>query len=241
MGLPQRGTIEVLVRVLQDGSVPKQVVCETLAKIGAEELLLEIAKGSPRNDFKIKQSAISSFASVRLTSTFLPLLLEELLKSSRDPRVETRELCLLTLATLRERVHEEERKNVGSHLSSTSSEEGEGDIGNGRSGNVCPASSYFQTKKLLPFYYFFLDDPSAKIRGLASQNLLSLGAQAELLFIEGMTKGQPLTKIECIRCLAQLGVQNFRAIVLGLRDPDSRVRKAASDSIVDTFRPEEIV
>ena len=41
--------------------------------------------------------------------------------------------------------------------------------------------------------------------------------------------------------MAQLGVQNFRAIVLGLRDPDPRVRKAASDSIVDTFRPEEII
>ena len=104
LGLPQRGTIDILVRVLQDGSVPKQVVCETLAKIGAEELLLEIVKGSPKNDFKLRQSAIASFASVRLTSPLLPLLLEELLKSSRDVRVETRELCLLTLATMRERV-----------------------------------------------------------------------------------------------------------------------------------------
>ena len=77
-------------RILQDGSVPKQVVCETLAKIGAEELLLEIVKGSPKNDFKLRQSAIASFASVRLTSTLLPLLLEELLKCSRDSRVETR-------------------------------------------------------------------------------------------------------------------------------------------------------
>lgn len=36
VGFPQRGTIEILVRILQDGSVPKQVVCEALAKIGAE-------------------------------------------------------------------------------------------------------------------------------------------------------------------------------------------------------------
>ena len=34
--------------------MPKQVVCEALAKIGAEELLLEIARGSSRNDVKVK-------------------------------------------------------------------------------------------------------------------------------------------------------------------------------------------
>ena len=54
-------------------------------------------------------------------------------------------------------------------------------------------------------------------------------------------QGATLDKNIVERCLAQLGVQNFRAIVLGLRDPDPRVRKAAFHSIVDTFRPEEIV
>ena len=101
--------------------------------------------------------------------------------------------------------------------------------------------SYFQTKNLLPFYYCFLDDSSQKIRSIAAESILSFGSQSELIFIEGMTKGQPLAKIECIRCLGKLGVQNFRALVLGLRDEDERVKKAASSTILGNFTCEDIV
>ena len=56
-----------------------------------------------------------------------------------------------------------------------------------------------------------------------------------------MTKGTSLTKIECIRCLGKLGVQNFRAIVLGLRDENPKVRTASADTILDNFSAEEII
>jgi hypothetical protein len=56
-----------------------------------------------------------------------------------------------------------------------------------------------------------------------------------------MTKGLPLAKIECIKCLGRLGVQNFRALVLGLRDEDERVKRAASATILGCFTPEDIV
>ena len=55
--------------------------------------------------------------------------------------------------------------------------------------------SYLTQKHLLPLFYCFLDDPAAKIRNLAAQNILSFGPQAELIFIEGITKAQPLAKI----------------------------------------------
>ena len=97
---------------------------------------------------------------------------------------------------------------------------------------------YFQAKKLLPFYYSFLDDNSSRIRAIAAENILSFGSQAELIFIEGMTKGQPLARMECIRCLAKLGVQNFRAVVLGLRDKDERVQRSAEYAILDNYRIE---
>jgi HEAT repeat protein len=37
---PQNSTVEQLLRTLQDGSIPKATVCESLARMGAEELLL---------------------------------------------------------------------------------------------------------------------------------------------------------------------------------------------------------
>jgi len=40
--------------------------------------------------------------------------------------------------------------------------------------------------------------------------------------------------------LGLLGAQNFRAIVLGLRDDDERVRKAACNTILNNFSVGEI-
>lgn len=89
---------------------------------------------------------------------------------------------------------------------------------------------------MVPFYYCFLEDLSSRIRGMAVEALLSFGDRAELLFIEGLTRGGVLTRMECVRCLGRLGVQNFRAMILGLRDTEERVQRAAGDAILDNFR-----
>lgn len=39
-------------------------------------------------------------------------------------------------------------------------------------------------------------------------------------------------RCECVKGLAQMGAQNFRAILFGLRDPDQRVRIATSAAII---------
>lgn len=41
--------------------------------------------------------------------------------------------------------------------------------------------------------------------------------------------------------MGQLGVQNFRAIVLGLRDADDRVRRVAGDVILDCYELREVL
>lgn len=56
-----------------------------------------------------------------------------------------------------------------------------------------------------------------------------------------MTKGNSLTKMECIKALGVLGVQNFRAIVLGLRDEEEMVRRVACETIMSKFRVEEVL
>lgn len=61
------------------------------------------------------------------------------------------------------------------------------------------------------------------------------------MFIEGLTRGGVLTRMECVRCLGRLGVQNFRAMILGLRDSEEKVRRVAGDTILDHFMVEEIV
>ena len=53
---------------------------------------------------------------------------------------------------------------------------------------------------------------------MAAEAIFTFGGQAELIFIEGMTKGNSMVRVESAKGLAKLGVQNFRALILGLRD-----------------------
>ena len=97
-------------------------------------------KGSNKNDFKLREAIISSFEFSSLRSPLINVIVEELLRYSRDARIETRELCLLILNSLRQKVEAKGGESI----------------------------SYFQTKNLLPFYYCFLDDASQKIRSIAA-------------------------------------------------------------------------
>ena len=84
--------------------------------------------------------------------------------------------------------------------------------------------SYFKSKTILPFYYKFLDDPCSEIRDLALSLILEFGSYAELVLIEGMTKGRANCKIQCAKGLGLRGIQNFRALLLGMRDMSEKVR-----------------
>lgn len=75
---------------------------------------------------------------------------------------------------------------------------------------------------------------------MAAEAIFSFGGQAELIFIEGMTKGNPMVRVESAKGLARLGIQNFRALILGLRDDDISVRKTASTVILNSFTPEDV-
>ena len=85
--------------------------------------------------------------------------------------------------------------------------------------------SYFKQKNILPFYYNFLDDSCVEIREAALKFMLEFGSYAELVLIEGMTKGKVNCKVQCAKGLGQRGVRNFRALLLGMRDPHEKVRK----------------
>ena len=61
-----------------------------------------------------------------------------------------------------------------------------------------------------------------------------------MIFIEGMTKGNPMVRVESAKSLGKLGVQNFRALILGLRDEDQTVRKTTSEAILSNFSPEDV-
>jgi hypothetical protein len=55
-----------------------------------------------------------------------------------------------------------------------------------------------------------------------------------------MTKGRTNCRIQCAKGLGLRGIQNFRALLLGMRDLREKVRTSCCDSILDNFELEEI-
>lgn len=93
----------------------------------------------------------------------------------------------------------------------------------------------------MPFYYNFLDDPCVEIRNLALNLVLDFGSYAELVLIEGMTRGSINCKLQCAKGLGLRGVHNFRALLLGMRDINEKVRRECCSSILQNYNLHDIV
>jgi hypothetical protein len=53
-----------------------------------------------------------------------------------------------------------------------------------------------------------------------------------------MTKGKFYCKLQCVKGLALRGVQNFRALILGMRDSNEKIHKLCGKLILDKFTVE---
>jgi hypothetical protein len=56
-----------------------------------------------------------------------------------------------------------------------------------------------------------------------------------------MTKGRVNCKIQCAKGLAKKGVQNFRALILGIRDHHEKVRIQCTKSILEHFAIQDVI
>ena len=102
--------------------------------------------------------------------------------------------------------------------------------------------TYLKKKNIIPFYYEKLKDKDINIQGYAINCIKSLGAEGELIFIEGFTKDSNyLTRINCGLGLADNGIQNMRTLLLGLQDKNKNVRNAIEKVIIVKMPISEVV
>lgn len=74
------------------------------------------------------------------------------------------------------------------------------------------------------------------------EGILDLGPQGELLFIEGLTRdSNPVVRIHCAIGLSMIGASTIRTLLVGLLDPDQRVRATVSNSLVSRVKISSIV
>ena len=88
----------------------------------------------------------------------------------------------------------------------------------------------------------YVQDKDINIQGYAINCIKSLGAEGELIFIEGFTKDSNyLTRINCGLGLADNGIQNMRTLLLGLQDKNKNVRNAIEKVIIVKMPISEVV
>ena len=84
--------------------------------------------------------------------------------------------------------------------------------------------TYLKPRHILPFFYYFLQDSSLKIRKMAMRSIFAFGPQGELIFIEGLTKDRSVViRQQCAKGLSLYGPKSFRVLLFGLRDIEESV------------------
>ena len=207
-----KNIIPYLVNLLKESAINKQLIAETIVKLGieGENALLLLMNSEPDNNYKLKSAVIRAYSLADITSPNIDFILESIFKQCNNEFPVVRKSCIFTIHELAERAQE----------------------------NI----TYLKKKNIIPFYYEKLKDKDINIQGYAINCIKSLGAEGELIFIEGFTKDSNyLTRINCGLGLADNGIQNMRTLLLGLQDKNKNVRNAIEKVIIVKMPISEVV
>ena len=207
-----KNIIPYLINLLKESAINKQLIAETIVKLGieGENALLLMMNSEPDNNYKLKSAVIRGYSFADITSPNIDFILESIFKQSNNEFPAVRKACIFTIHELAERAQE----------------------------NI----TYLKKKNIIPFYYEKLKDKDINIQGYAINCIKSLGAEGELIFIEGFTKDNNyLTRINCGLGLADNGIQNMRTLLLGLQDKNKNVRNAIEKVIIVKMPISEVV
>ena len=207
-----KNIIPYLTNLLKESPINKQLIAETIVRMGieGENNLLLIMNSEPDSNYKLKSAVIRSYIYADITSPNIDFILESIFKLGNNEFTSVRKACIFTIHELASRANE--------------------------------SITYLKKKNIIPFYYEKLKDKDVNIQGYAINCLKSLGPEGELIFIEGFTKDNNyLTRINCGLGLADSGIQNMRTLLLGLQDKNKNVRNAIEKVMIVKMPISEVV
>jgi HEAT repeat protein len=207
-----KNIIPYLINMLKESPINKQLIAETIIRMGieGENNLLLMMNSEPDSNYKLKSAVIRSYSYADITSPNIDFILESIFKLGNNEFPSVRKACIFTIHELASRANE----------------------------NI----TYLKKKNIIPFYYDKLKDKDLNIQGYAINCLKSLGPEGELVFIEGFTKDNNyLTRINCGLGLADSGIQNMRTLLLGLQDKNKNVRNAIEKVMIVKMPISEVV
>ena len=207
-----KNIIPYLINLLKESPINKQLIAETIVRMGieGENNLLLMMNSEPDSNYKLKCAVIRGYSFADITSPNIDFILESIFKLGNNEFPSVRKACIFTIHELASRANE----------------------------NI----TYLKKKNIIPFYYDKLKDKDLNIQGYAINCLKSLGPEGELVFIEGFTKDNNyLTRINCGLGLADSGIQNMRTLLLGLQDKNKNVRNAIEKVMIVKMPISEVV
>ena len=207
-----KNIIPYLINLLKESPINKQIIAETIVRMGieGENNLLLLMNSEPDSNYKLKSAVIRGYSYADITSPNIDFILENIFKLGNNEFASVRKACIFTIHELASRANE----------------------------NI----TYLKKKNVIPFYYDKLKDKDLNIQGYAINCLKSLGPEGELVFIEGFTKDNNyLTRINCGLGLADSGIQNMRTLLLGLQDKNKNVRNAIEKVMIVKMPISEVV
>ena len=207
-----KNIIPYLTNLLKESPINKQLIAETIVRMGieGENNLLLIMNSEPDSNYKLKSAVIRSYIYADITSPNIDFILESIFKLGNNEFTSVRKACIFTIHELASRANE--------------------------------SITYLKKKNIIPFYYEKLKDKDVNIQGYAINCLKSLGPEGELVFIEGFTKDNNyLTRINCGLGLADSGIQNMRTLLLGLQDKNKNVRNAIEKVMIVKMPISEVI
>ena len=207
-----KNIIPYLINLLKESPINKQLISETIVRMGieGENNLLLMMNSEPDSNYKLKSAVIRGYSYADITSPNIDFILESIFKLGNNEFPSVRKACIFTIHELASRANE----------------------------NI----TYLKKKNIIPFYYDKLKDKDLNIQGYAINCLKSLGPEGELVFIEGFTKDNNyLTRINCGLGLADSGIQNMRTLLLGLQDKNKNVRNAIEKVMIVKMPISEVV
>lgn len=201
-----------LVKLLKESPINKQIVAQTLVRLGleGESVLLKIMGEEPDSNYKLKSAIIRAFSLADINSTNADFIIEYVFRQGKNGNPIVRREALFTIKVLADKAEEK--------------------------------LTYLKRRNVIPFYYDKLKDKDLGIQRNAIACIVGLGPQGELIFIEGLTRDpNPIIRSNCAIGLAELGVHTLRTLLVGLHDENAEVRKVVERAIVNQMNIRDVL
>lgn len=206
--------MEKLKKAQKDGSINREVVCETILRLkGGDLVQIELMQENLSDPIVLK-AIVKVFRNLDINSPTTDFALDEIVNISTHDNRNVRMACAETLATLirlknKDPTYQYEKKNNYENFKAT--------------------------------FFKFLKDDFKQIRDVARESLIEWGVRAKLLFIEGLRKESNYNiQIECARGLMRFGPSGFRAVLMAMINKDENVAKVIGEEAPYHYNIQEL-